>query len=95
MWHTYANASELLRGSRLLITGGDQAVDLSAADMLAIELPDGSQRIAEVLFCERTRLVIQFELDMRVELFRAEDGTGSFAQFRLSEGFSRQTWLVE
>jgi hypothetical protein len=95
MWHTYANAAELLAGSRLLVTGGDQAVDLSAADMLAIEFPDGRQRTADVLFCESGRLVIQFELDTRVELVRVEDETGSFAQFRLSEGFSRQTWLVE
>lgn len=95
MWHSYASASEILAGSRLLITGGDQAVDVSAADMLAIEFPDGRQRTAYVLFCESDRLVIQLELEMHVELVRVEDETGSFSQFRLSEGFSRQTWLVE
>ena len=95
MWHSYASAPEMLAGSRLPITGGDQAVDLSASDMLAIEFPDGRQRTADVLFCESGRLVIQFELDIRVEIIRVEDEIGIFAQFRLSEGFSRQTWLVE
>lgn len=95
MWHSYASAFEIIAGSLLLITGGDQAVDISAADKLAIEFPDGRQRTADVLFCENGRLVIQLELDMLVELVRAEDEAGSFAQFRLSEGFSRQIWLVQ
>ncbi|RYG30890.1 MAG: hypothetical protein EON93_13935 [Burkholderiales bacterium] len=75
MWHSYANASEIRAGSRLLITGGDQAVNLSAADMLAIELPDG--RTADVVFCESGRLVIHVELETPVELLRVEDEAAS------------------
>ena len=62
MWHSYA-------------TGGDQAVDLFAADMLAIAFPDG--RTADVVFCESGRLVIQFEVEKPVELLRVEDETAS------------------
>jgi hypothetical protein len=89
MWQRYANASEILVGNGLPITGGDQVVDLSAADKIAIEFPGGRQRTADVLFCETGRLVIQFELGTRVKLVRVEDETGSFAQFILSERFSR------
>lgn len=59
----------------LLITGGDQAVELFAADMLAIALPDG--RTADVVLCESGRLVIQFELEKPVELLRVVDGAAS------------------
>jgi hypothetical protein len=59
----------------LLTTGGDQAVELFAADMLAISFPD--DRTADVVFCESGRLVIQFEREAPVELLRVEDEAAS------------------
>jgi len=59
----------------LLTTGGDQAVELFAADMLAIAFPDG--RTADVVFCESGWLEIQFELETPVELRRVEDEAAS------------------
>lgn len=95
MWHSYATTSDLLAGTRLLVTGGDQAAEIVVGDTLDVTFPDGGQRIAVVLFCEGHRLVIQFDLELHVELFRSEDETGSFAELRLSDGFSRQIWMAQ
>lgn len=94
MWHSYASAAELIAGTHILITGGDQAVEVAAADSLSIELPDGAQRIALVLLCENDQLIIEVDGVRQVDLIRTQDDTGPFAGFRLSDGFSRQVWLV-
>ncbi len=93
VWHAYAERSNLEGGSALLITGGDEAVDLAIEDGLMIDCPDGQQVGARILLREGDRLVLAISSGPDIELHRVAD-EGDFSEFKLSDGFSRQVWVV-
>jgi len=94
MWHAYADAPEVTRGSSILVTGGHSPVRLRSGDRLTIEMPSG----------ERYEMLV---LQRDGQSMRAADQNGSvqclslaahdehFAAFRLCEGFSREIWSLE
>lgn len=94
MWHSYASRRTLGLGSIILVTGGEEAVVLNVGDTLLVELPDARQQSVTVLISERNRLVIEDDASARIELVPVDDDASQLGDFKLSDGFSRQTWRV-
>jgi hypothetical protein len=93
VWHAYASAVSLTAGTGMLVTGGSDAVDLLAGEAIGIELPDGEQITAEVTSCAGGLLILAVRGGTAIELHRVQTHP-DFAEFKLSDGFSRQIWTV-
>jgi hypothetical protein len=92
-WHAYADQPALAPGAQILITGGHMAVRILTADRLTIEMPDEGRLMAVVI--DRTGEQLTLALgDSEIVRLHVASGDG-FAQFQLSEGFSRQSWAVD
>lgn len=93
MWHAYASREQLHCGTDLLVTGGALSVQLHVGARLSIELPNGQRIQAVVILHEEHRMVLAIMDSDHVEL-RRTCGDWAFADFKLSDGFSREIWTV-
>lgn len=92
-WHGYADRPALAPGTEILITGGHMAVRLLTADQVTIEMPDDRRLMAVVIDRTGEHLTLAIGEGEIVRLHIAS-GAG-FAQFQLSDGFSRESWAVD
>jgi hypothetical protein len=92
-WHAYAGQPTLAPGTEILITGGHMAVRVLTADQMTIEMPGDRRLMAVVVDRTGERLTLALGDGEIVRLHLASDA--GFAQFQLSEGFSRQSWTVD
>jgi len=93
VWHCYADAGDMRPGTSVLITGGGEAVELVEQSLLSIDLPDGQRVDATILEESAEHLVIAI-LDQAPILLRRSEADAVFENFKLSDGFSRQVWIV-
>lgn len=92
-YHAYANRPALAFGTVVLITGGSERVVLQSADELSIETPEYHRFSAVVVL--RTRRTLRLRLQDGTGLWLEPAGDGNWsAEFRISDGFSRQPWVV-
>lgn len=93
-WHAYADLPDLPPGTEILITGGhNMAVCMLTADQLTREM-SGERRLSAVVI-DRTGEQLTLALgDGEIVRLHVASAAG-FAQFRLSERFSRESWVVE
>ena len=93
-WHAYADRSALTSGTELLVTGGHGAVRLRTGDLVSIETPDRN-RISGVII-DRTRGRVLLAIAGSLQIRLRSGGTSEFLlSFKLSDGFSRQGWIVQ
>ncbi len=91
-WHGYARTQELVAGTQVLFTGGREAVRLITGDRVVIETSE-SNRLSAVII-DRTGEVLVLGLsDGRMLTLHTVSDDG-FADFKLSDGFSRESWVV-
>lgn len=93
MWHAYASQAALGSGVELLVTGGDEPVELQTGDQLTIEMPDNNQCTVVVVSRTGNRILLAAHEGAQYEIVPGES-EAVFEDFQLSEGFSRQFWTV-
>jgi hypothetical protein len=93
MWHAYADRAMLERGAKLLVTGGHEPVRLQTADQITIETPDHNRLTAVVVDRSHARLLVAVG-DGPLIRFGSSDDVTDFKDFKLSDGFSRESWAV-
>lgn len=91
-WHGYSAAPNLQPGTEILLTGGSVVVRVLTGDRITIEMPDSNRLAAVVVDRTGEELMIALHDGKIVKLHMVSDD--GFADFRLSEGFSRQSWAV-
>ena len=93
-WHAYASRDMLAAGTEILVTGGHERIRIQTADQISIEMPDRNRLSAIVVerIGERVLLAIGDAAFVRL---RVAPEVGSFDDFKLSDGFSRQGWIVQ
>jgi len=94
MWHAYADRAALEPGTQVLVTGGHEAVTLRTADRITIELPDNQRLTAVVVDRSGEQLLLAVGEGPLFHLDASADPGGAFSGFKLSDGFSRQGWVV-
>ncbi len=92
-WHAYTEQPTLAPNTEVLITGGHLPVRVMTADQLTIEMPGDRRLMAVVVDRTGERLTLALGDGTLLSLHMAPDS--GFAHFQLSEGFSRQSWMVE
>jgi len=93
MWHAYANRPVLEAGTEILVTGGHEPVRLQTADRITIETPDNNRLTAVVVDRTDDHLLLAVGDAPLLHLNASGDGS-DFDDFKLSNGFSRQSWRV-
>ena len=92
-WHAYTTDSELRPGIEIIVTGGTEPVRLMTGDQVVIE-SSATSRVSGVIV-DRTgeALVLGFAEGRILRLHMVSDA--NLAAFKLSDGFSRQSWAVD
>jgi hypothetical protein len=93
MWHAYANRATLDSGTELLVTGGRDPVRVQTGDQITIDMPDNNRVTTVVVDRTQQRLLIASSNGPLVRLNASTDAS-AFADFKLSDGFSREGWCV-
>lgn len=93
-WHAYADRAALVSGTGVLVTGGHQTVRLQSGDKLSIETPDGNRLSAVIVDRTDGRLLLAVGDGPLIRL-RASNEGDFFSGFKLSDGFSRESWMVQ
>jgi hypothetical protein len=91
-WHAYLAGPQLRPGLELLITGGTEVVRLLTGDQITIQAADSSRLMGVVIERSGEQLLLGFPDGRIVRLEMSSDD--GFAEFKLSEGFSRQSWVI-
>lgn len=92
LYHAYANRPDLAYGTIVLITGGSERIVLQSDDRLSIETPEYNRFSAVVVEWTPTTLWLKLANGTAIWLKQADDGWA--AKFKISDGFSRQPWVV-
>ena len=93
-WHAYAGRSALTSGTGLLVTGGHDAVRLRTGDMMSIEMPDRNRVSGIIVDRTQGRLLLAIQGSLQVRL-RSGGDSEFLLDFKLSDGFSRESWTVQ
>lgn len=91
-WHAYLAEPTMRPGLEILITGGTEDVRLVAGDQVTIQASDSSGQMGVVIERTGEQLLLGFPDGKTVRLAMASDE--GLAEFHLSEGFSRQSWVI-
>jgi hypothetical protein len=91
-WHAYLAEPTMRPGLEILITGGTEVVRLVTGDQVTIQASDSSRQMAVVIERTGEQLMLGFPDGKVVRLAMASDE--GFSGFHLSEGFSRQSWVI-
>ena len=92
-WHAYTTDAELRPGLEIIVTGGTEPVRLMTGDQMVIE-SSATRRVSGVII-DRTAeaLVLGFADGRILRLHMVSDA--NLAEFKLSDGFSRQSWAID
>jgi len=92
-WHAYTPDAELRPGLEIIVTGGTEPVRLMTGDQMVIE-SSATRRVSGVII-DRTAeaLVLGFADGRILRLHMVSDA--NLAEFKLSDGFSRQSWAID
>jgi hypothetical protein len=93
-WHAYADRSPLTSGTGLLVTGGRDAVRLRTGDLISIETPDRNRLSGVIVDRTQGRLLLAIGGILQIRL-RSGGDSAFLLDFKLSDGFSRESWTVQ
>jgi hypothetical protein len=92
-WHAYAAETELRAGLEIIFTGGTEVVRLMTGDQVVIEMSEASRISGVVVDRTGEQLALGFADGRMLRLHMVSDL--GLADFKLSDGFSRQSWAVD
>ncbi len=93
-WHAYADGAALVSGTGVLVTGGHEVVRLQTGDKVSIETPDSNRLSAVIVDRSEGRLLLAVGGGPLIRL-RASGESEFLSEFKLSDGFSRESWTVQ
>jgi hypothetical protein len=93
-WQAYADRNPLTSGTGVLVTGGHSAVRLQTGDLMSIETPDRNRVSGIIVDRTQGRLLLAIEGSLQVRL-RSGGDSAFLLDFKLSDGFSRESWTVQ
>ena len=93
-WHAYADRSPLTAGTGVLVTGGHNRVRLRTGDLMSIETPDRNRISGIIVDRTQGRLLLAIEGSLQIRLNSGGDSV-FLLNFKLSDGFSRESWTVQ
>ena len=93
-WHAYADRDALISGTEILVTGGHGAVRLRTGDLLSIETPDRNRLSGVIVDRTQGRVLLAIGGSLQIRL-RSGGDSEFLLSFRLSDGFSRESWTVQ
>ncbi|KKB10442.1 hypothetical protein VE25_18005 [Devosia geojensis] len=94
MWHAYTNDDLFGHGTAILITGGALPVSIGPGDTVAIETPTGRRLVVATAIEGDSGMTLTDKQGINLVLLRIEESP-AFEDFKLSDGFSRQVWIIE
>lgn len=91
-WHAHASGEMLATTTEIPVTGGHDRVRIRTADRISIEMPDRNRLSAVAI--DHTEDHALLAIGASPVRLRTSTKIESFEGFKLSDGVSRQDWIV-